>query len=99
MAIDAVHLPELQLFQLLWLQGNVLIEVFRDSPLHVSETYPRDPLPLTVRSPIPYLVSDVHMPVNSRGESGGGTSSSGVDQHTELPHAVFLVMSVAGNHL
>ena len=94
MAAHAVHRLDGNRRNLLWGQRSALGSVFRGPSVRGPYLYPGNHLGLRISSREPYLVGDVHVPVDSGGAAELGSSSSGLDQHLDARGRVLLVVGI-----
>src|SRR3990172_7685133 len=97
MAVDTIHPMQLDLFRLLGGEGNGTIEILSDPSLVVFDPHPGNLLPLRIGGAVPHLVGNIHMPVDSCGDPGGGAATTDTQQASNLAYAVLLVVAKSGD--
>src|SRR5512142_1553736 len=98
-AVDAIHPADIELFELVGRQRYRAIEIFGNPALPVLDPDPGNFLPLRIAGAVPHLVADVHVPMDARGNTRGGTAAAGAKQASDLTHAIFFIVAEPCNNL
>src|SRR3972149_9602624 len=96
MAVDTIHPMQLDLFHLLGDEGNGTIEILSNPSLVVFDPHPGNFLPLRIGGAVPHLVGNIHVPVDPRGDPGGGAAAADAQPASHLAYAVFFLVAKSG---
>ena len=94
-AIDAIHLADFQLLELLVGELHGPVVIICDFSFPIFDPYPGNLLPLRIAGAVPDFIVDIHMPVDARVDPGARAAPAGLQQCPDLPHGVFFIMSEA----